>query len=225
MVLENMTPGPSDRQASIMSKVHRVKQLNKYKKRRYKKLHNLLTGETSASVESQKKMEANITEEVMSHWHPNITINIIDDHTPWVRGSVPAPLDEYIQFEPVTGKYYPIVFMNDYWNLMRDYQPVNETIEQLDLHLQFYPLSMFRWQLYTAQAMRSKWTSVLGSDVMQESDEEQDSVKEAFLETSPYLLAMTVIISMTHSVFEFLAFKNDIQFWKNRSSLGLFLDS
>lgn len=62
----------------------------------------------------------------------------------------------------------------------------------------------------------------MGSDVMQESDEEQDSVKEAFLETSPYLLALTVIVSMTHSVFEFLAFKNDIQFWKNRSSLGEF---
>lgn len=74
----------------------------------------------------------------------------------------------------------------------------------------------------------------MGGD-MEESDEEQDTVKEAFLETSPYLLAMTVVVSITHSVFEFLAFKNgkgqsfsslqliallvDIQFWKNRSSL------
>ncbi|KAK3094049.1 hypothetical protein FSP39_023443, partial [Pinctada imbricata] len=40
-----------------------------------------------------------------------------------------------------------------------------------------------------------------------------------FLETNPYLLALTVIVSIVHSVFEFLAFKNDIQFWKNRKSL------
>ena len=29
-----------------------------------------------------------------------------------------------------------------------------------------------------------------------------------FLETSPYLLALTIIVSIVHSVFEFLAFKN-----------------
>lgn len=30
----------------------------------------------------------------------------------------------------------------------------------------------------------------------------------ALLETSPYLLALTIIVSIVHSVFEFLAFKN-----------------
>lgn len=29
-----------------------------------------------------------------------------------------------------------------------------------------------------------------------------------FLETNPYLLALTIIVSIIHSVFEFLAFKN-----------------
>jgi hypothetical protein len=32
--------------------------------------------------------------EIISYWHPNLTINIIDDHTAWVPGSVPPPLDE-----------------------------------------------------------------------------------------------------------------------------------
>ena len=36
----------------------------------------------------------------------------------------------------------------------------------------------------------------------------QDSMKEAILETNPYLMAMTVAVSLLHSVFEFLAFKN-----------------
>jgi len=193
--------------------------LNRFKKRRYKKLHNLLTGETEASQETIDKINANISEEVISHWHPNMTINLIDDHTPWTQGSVPPPLDEYIEFEPRTGKYYPIVYMNDYWNLARDYTPINDTVTKLPLHLTFHPLSMFKWQMYTAQAMRAKWSTMLGGDIMKESDEESDSIKEAFLETSTYLLALTVIVSITHSIFEFLAFKNDIQFWKNRNTL------
>lgn len=39
-------------------------------------------------------------------------------------------------------------------------------------------------------------------------DEEQDSLKEMLLETNPYLIAATVIVSILHSVFELLAFKN-----------------
>lgn len=52
-----------------------------------------------------------------------------------------------------------------------------------------------------------------------EEDEDQDSIKEAFLETNIYLLVLTFVVSIVHSVFEFLAFKNDIQFWNNRKSL------
>lgn len=80
---------------------------------------------------------------------------------------------------------------------------------------------MFKWQLYTAQAMRSKWSSMMGTDFLQQEveDDEQDVIKETFLETNPILLGLTVIISITHSIFEFLAFKNDIQFWKERRSL------
>lgn len=32
--------------------------------------------------------------EIISHWHPNLTINMVDDHTAWVKGSVPPPLDQ-----------------------------------------------------------------------------------------------------------------------------------
>lgn len=53
----------------------------------------------------------------------------------------------------------------------------------------------------------------------QESDEDQDSLKETMLETNIYLLGLTIAISILHSVFELLAFKNDIQFWNNRQSL------
>ena len=50
----------------------------------------------------------------------------------------------------------------------------------------------------------------------EEEDQDQDSVKEAFLETNVYLLVLTFVVSIVHSVFEFLAFKNDIQFWNKK---------
>lgn len=40
------------------------------------------------------------------------------------------------------------------------------------------------------------------------TDEEQDTLKEAMIDTNPILLALTFVVSVLHSIFEFLAFKN-----------------
>lgn len=152
---------------------------------------------------------------IISHWHPNVTINLVTDHTQWTYGSVPAPMDEYIQFTE-NGKFYkPVLFVNDFWNLAKDYKPLNES---LSFQITFQPLSLFKWQLYAAQKMRQKW-NFFGQNEEQQSDEDQDTLKETLLETNPYLLAITFAVSILHSVFELLAFKNDIQFWNNRNSL------
>ena len=42
-------------------------------------------------------------------------------------------------------------------------------------------MSLFKWQMYAAQGMRNKWYSFLGEDMMEESDEDQDSLKVIIL--------------------------------------------
>uniref|UniRef100_W5NCC2 CLPTM1 regulator of GABA type A receptor forward trafficking n=1 Tax=Lepisosteus oculatus TaxID=7918 RepID=W5NCC2_LEPOC len=201
-----------------LATVHVSRMLNKYKRRRFLKTKNLLTGETEADPEMIKRAEDFGPVEVISHWHPNLTINMVDDHTAWVKGAVPPPLDQYVKFDAVSGDYYPIVYFNDYWNLQKDYFPVNESLDLLPLRLSYCPLSLWRWQLYAAQNTKSPW-NFLGEDMYEQSDEDQDSVKVALLETNPYLLGLTIVVSIVHSIFEFLAFKNDIQFWNSRQSL------
>ncbi|XP_022659783.1 cleft lip and palate transmembrane protein 1 homolog [Varroa jacobsoni] len=216
-VLSGKSPDPSQPNFLQEQVIHRSRQLNKFKKKVYKRTHNLLTGETEQSVEDQQKAELT-TFEILSMWHPNLTINIVDDHTAWVQGKVPKPLDEYVEFDPHENKYYPILYLNDYWNLNKDYYPINETTQTLPVFFTFQPMTLFKWQLYVAQSMRKSMVSwmMVGTD---EATEDQDALKEALLDTNPYLLGMTVVVSLVHSVFEFLAFKNDIQFWKERKSL------
>uniref|UniRef100_A0A914RYX4 Cleft lip and palate transmembrane protein 1 n=1 Tax=Parascaris equorum TaxID=6256 RepID=A0A914RYX4_PAREQ len=147
--------------------------------------------------------------EVLNHWHPNLTINLIDDHTAWQK----------VRFEPITNTYQPIFFFNDYWNLGAEFMPINESVRELNFTLTYAPLSLFKWQLYASQQMRGKWSQMLGGDMFEEGDDDQDSIKQALLETNPILLAVTIVVSILHTVFEFLAFKNDIQFWRSRKSL------
>ncbi|XP_058815657.1 putative lipid scramblase CLPTM1 [Topomyia yanbarensis] len=194
--------------------------LSKYKKIKRVKTHNLLAGEKEKFA---KELDNALAEDrIFSHWHPNLTINLVTDQTNWVKGSVPPPLDEYVRFLPGGQTYLPVVFYNDYWNMLRDYQPINHTTPVLELNLCYQPLSLFKWQLYAAQSMRNKWTNNIFGEALvggTESDEDQDSLKETLLETNPYLLGITIAISILHSIFELLAFKNDIQFWNNRKSL------
>ena len=52
-------------------------------------------------------------------------------------------------------------------------------------------------------------TQVMGADI-----KESETVKRLFLDTNPILLAVTIIVSILHSVLDFLAFKNDVSFWR-----------
>lgn len=111
-----------------------------------------------------------------------------------------------VEFDKISGKYYPIVYLNDYWNLHSDYQPVNSTVSSLNLTLTFSHLQLWKWQLYISQSVKNQW---YGSMLQEDStDDDQDTIKRTLLETNPYLLALTVVITLIHNVFEFLAFKN-----------------
>jgi hypothetical protein len=211
VVKAGKSPDPSTGKGSFSKKwtLYKQFQLNKFKKKSYKKTTNLLTGETDATEEEQNKMAEGIKQEIISHWHPNVTVNIVADHTAWVPGAVPPPLDEFVEFTPSMQHYKPILFVNDYWNLNKEYMPLNDTVTELNLTVTWQPLSMFKWQMYSAQSMRNRF-NIMGNMMGEEGDEDQDAIKETFLETNIYLLAITFVISIVHSVFEFLAFKNGI---------------
>lgn len=58
------------------------------------------------------------------------------------------------------------------------------------------------------------------------SERDTDMIRELLFDTNPWLLALTGVVSLLHSLFDILAFRNDIQFWRRRKSTqGLSLRS
>ena len=53
--------------------------------------------------------------------------------------------------------------------------------------------------------------------MIQEKD--TDEVKGIFADTNMALLMVTFAVSAVHLLFDFLAFKNDISFWKGRTNM------
>jgi hypothetical protein len=92
---------------------------------------------------------------------------------------------------------------------------VNETVEEMPLHLSIEPLHAMKFaimvQMEQSFSMQEKWGM--------SNSGEADEVKRIFLEGNPIFLALTVAVSLLHSVFDVLAFKNDVAFWKDNKSM------
>lgn len=79
-------------------------------------------------------------------------------------------------------------------------------------------IPIFVWQLYLQFEQSFQIQTTMGLA----SDRESDEMKRMFLEGNPYLLALTFFVSLLHTVFDMLAFKNDVGFWrKTKSMVGL----
>ncbi|KAI8920608.1 cleft lip and palate transmembrane protein 1-domain-containing protein [Entophlyctis helioformis] len=150
---------------------------------------------------------------IISYWWPNVTLNIIasDNDVPVAS---PAILFKHIRLSDDGLHFLPIFYANDFWMLSDQLMPINETVKSLHLSLKFAPLEFWRFQLYTQfdESLRMQQT-MMGAD-----ERDTDQLKRIFLETNPILLTITVLVSVLHSAFDFLAFKNDIDFWKNRKN-------
>ena len=76
-------------------------------------------------------------------------------------------------------------------------------------------IPMWKFQLYK----QFQESFRLQNEMMGVSGKETDELKRMMLETNPILLGITFSVSILHSIFDFLAFKNDVEFWKNKSNM------
>ncbi|CAO3593465.1 unnamed protein product [Absidia cylindrospora] len=161
-----------------------------------------------------------------AYWHENVTIAVITDGKMLIpKASMQGPVIKHIPFDndlarDPTGKigyYKPIVFTNEFWLLRQNAYPINDTISTLPLTIHLEPMSMQKFSIYAT--MNELMNNQQSSNPMGGmSSSELDEVKRMFLETNPVLLAVTICVSLLHSLFEMLAFKNDIAFWKKKDN-------
>ena len=126
----------------------------------------------------------------------------------------PAPILSHMRIDRSVNHYFPIVYLSDYWCLKKDLVHINDTLNELNLtlHLNTYSLNYFVMQKqFEEQYKVQKSYGLDNGDI--------DEMKRMFVETDHILLAVTMIVSLLHTVFEVLAFKNDINFWKNKDSM------
>ncbi|KAG2454215.1 hypothetical protein HYH02_001249 [Chlamydomonas schloesseri] len=161
------------------------------------------------------KVDPKEPREIVNFIRPNITLQLVDHFQSYNRKAIPPQILDAMRFNPATGRYSPLVFFNDFWLLKDKLVPVNETLDAVEVHMELSYVSLMWWQLLGQMDQSFNMQVKMGMS----QDGESDEIKRIFLEGNPYLLGLTFVVSMLHTVFDLLAFKNDIGFWKNNKSM------
>ncbi|XP_066587511.1 lipid scramblase CLPTM1L [Prorops nasuta] len=112
-------------------------------------------------------------------------------------------------------KFLPIVYWDFLHSRYRDLIQVSPQNDKINITILFRPISIgkLRLILHVETGMHS--LKNLGF-----SDKDTDDIKEIFADINVYLLVGTFFIAAVHLMFDFLAFKSDINFWRKKNNLA-----
>ncbi|KAJ9109018.1 hypothetical protein QFC21_000344 [Naganishia friedmannii] len=236
--------------------VHIRKALTRYMPRKkVRKEVSLLGNSTSAASSASDEVEGStlppVIEPVISHWSPNLTFTLVSDGGPLKYASQAATVRQHIpllnftaESSPIgTGekadKYLPILYPNEFWHLRDALVPLTCSPDsnpptELPLRVTYSPTSMFKFNLYAhmnaafEQQAEAKAAGVAGPmGASGGGGADLDELKKMLISANPYWLVITIIVTLLHTLFEFLAFSSDVSHWrkKDRDLVGVSLRS
>ncbi|CAG8137627.1 unnamed protein product [Penicillium salamii] len=220
---------PAAKDYNTADAVHFLRPLNQYlPKKKVKKLKNLLTG-----PEDERDEEEDNTPEwsTMSYYHPNFTVSLIPDSGTAKLGQMSPAVRQYVQLERTGardstgnhGWYYPIAFVNTFWQLKTHMTELNSTVKTVPMHITINNMANWKFNIISSVDEGSKQSSrqaAYGGSAPGGGDgTEWEMVKEILLDTNIWLLGTTGIVTILHMLFETLAFKNDIAHWRKKKDV------
>ncbi|KAI9843029.1 MAG: hypothetical protein M1837_006660 [Sclerophora amabilis] len=224
---------PSETAYDASKAYHFFRPLNQFiGKKKVAKTKKLLGGSDDLELEEEEPKTPRSV--VASYYHPNFTMSIIPDSGVLNYPSMQPALLQYVQLESTgardasgqNGWYYPILFVNTFWQLRDHMTELNSTVKRLPLHINLNNQNNWKFSIFASidEGMKQTQKKAASGGPMPAGGDgsEFEEIKRILLDTNSYLLATTGIVSLLHTVFEMLAFKNDIAHWrKKKDNVGV----
>uniref|UniRef100_A0A2H1X215 Lipid scramblase CLPTM1L n=1 Tax=Spodoptera frugiperda TaxID=7108 RepID=A0A2H1X215_SPOFR len=158
-----------------------------------------------------------VPEKKSVHPYAHITtvapLSILTDDLKLPSNKIPGELYPYIRVR--SGKFLPILQHNVLKSRLSHFQLLNSSSTEVNITVNVAPTSYGSLRLSLHVRLALEQLFALGF-----SEKDVDDVKGIFADTNLYLLSATVLIASCHLLFDFLAFKNDVSFWRRKRSLA-----
>jgi hypothetical protein len=204
-------------------------------KKKVRKTRNLL--ETQNETEAEEEVEEDKSGPTLaSYYHPNFTLSFIPDAGVGAWGGMHPAVRQFYVLDPTgardasgkNGFYYPVCYINTFWQLRSHMTELNSSqpMESLDMNVGLSTLSNWQFSVMASMDEGMKETArkaARGETTPGGGDgSEMELIKETLLDTNPWLLGTTGIVSVLHMIFEMLAFKSDVSHWrKKKDNVGV----
>uniref|UniRef100_A0A7N6FET3 Lipid scramblase CLPTM1L n=1 Tax=Anabas testudineus TaxID=64144 RepID=A0A7N6FET3_ANATE len=177
-------------------RVHQVAQLTTYMVPKPPEI-SLISGEDQTQVE-QKQPTTSTSDRPVSHWRSRLTLNIVSDHFLFDREYLPSDVHRYLRTFLIGYEFFCNYCVCLNLPLTISYDSISLGRLRFWIHMQdaVYSLQQFGF-----------------------TEKDADEIKGIFVDTNLYFLALTFFVAAFHLLFDFLAFKNDISFWKQKKSM------
>ena len=197
--------------------LHGVVKLIKYEKIPKSFKHRYLLSDFGyVQMTDEEKFKINMpSSTIISYWKPEVAIRLVNDHSIYPSEYIPHAVAANSLRVNNKMVYKPAIHVDEIGLTSDKYIPLNSSVQSLPLKISYAPMSLQRWLL-----MREMEESIASQASLGFSDKDIDDVRRLISDTSIYLLAITMIASLLHLLFEFLAFQSDISFWRNNKSVA-----
>jgi Cleft lip and palate transmembrane protein 1 (CLPTM1) len=158
---------------------------------------------------------------VVTHMRPHLKLRSSHPSPPMKRDSFPPELHSYLvhvnapRRQP-TLAYRPLLLPDEFLT-RREWVPVSPDPARLDPQFTFsiVPVPLIGFTVYSTlgESMRMLQS---GAGL---SEEDLDELKELVSGSNLRWWALTTLVSLLHGLFSYLAFSNDVGFWRGKTSL------
>lgn len=170
---------------------------------------NLLSEETGDKPKVERDRSRPVT-----HLRSKLTLSLMTDQLSMSIRQVPGEIGQVMQLTKDRRQFLPILYVDELTMRLKDLVIVNSTDKESSITVAYRPISLGKLRLFL------QFTSALGSMAgMGFTDKDTDEVKGIFADTNLILLLVTFGVSAVHLLFDFLAFKSDISFWRGKKSM------
>ncbi|KAK4580275.1 hypothetical protein LTR86_000478 [Recurvomyces mirabilis] len=203
-------------------------------KKKVRKTRNLLEAKNEMPLEDEPTEETGPT--LASYYHPNFTLSFVPDAGAAQYATLHPAVRQFYTLESTgardeTGKngwYYPVVYVNTFWQLKSHMTELNSTEPVSTLPMNVGVSTLGNWQFNIMASMDEGMKETARKTARGETTpgggdgSEMELIKSTLLDTNPWLLGTTVIVSIFHMIFELLAFKSDVGHWrKKKDNVGI----
>ncbi|CCI46803.1 unnamed protein product [Albugo candida] len=159
--------------------------------------------------------------DVISYWKPHMAIRLVIDHKKYPYREIPATVYKHLHIVNVKPgfSYKPAMYVDESTVKSDNLIPLNRSIRSLPLKISLEPMSFARWHILLTLENGIQSQQKLLGDESHGTSKDAEMLRSMVADTNPYLLAITMTVSLFHILFDWLAFKNDINFWRQKRDL------